>query len=98
MIELHITPAFILAIISMATFAIGVVGWFIRLERRFNTVLTKEEHKDICDDKQEAILEKIRELKQEVKAANEYSSTQRHAMRATLQSIEIKLASKLGDM
>lgn len=45
--------------VALAGLAVMVVGWFIRLERRFGKMLTREEHDQNCDVRNERLEKKL---------------------------------------
>jgi len=69
----------------------GFIGWNVRLERRFNRTLTRQEHEKICERKHEEIKDAITSLKTSVESKEAYSTSQRHQLREIAQSVEIKV-------
>ena len=45
--------------VAIAGLAVMVVGWFIRLERRFGKMLTRDEHDENCEARNERLENKL---------------------------------------
>ena len=54
------TPTILLGV----SILIGIVGWFVTLERRLNTRLTFDEHQKICDRANARIEKSLDDLKE----------------------------------
>ncbi len=49
--------------IAIGTAAVTVIGWFIRLERRLGSHLTRTEHEKICRDRDDRVEKQIGDLR-----------------------------------
>lgn len=52
--------------VAIGTLAAGIVGWFVRLERRLGMALTRAEHEAICERRNRELKDAVEGLREDV--------------------------------
>lgn len=70
----------------------AAVGWLVKLEHWKGKVLTRQEHHDLCEDRQKQLDKKLDTILTRLDIQDKEARQHRHRMSNLVQSIEIKVA------
>lgn len=71
---------------------VGAVGWLVRLERRLNTKLDREQYDRETKLERQEIMQQLEKINDRGEKRDEYLHTLKHELAGTLNQINLKIA------
>ena len=80
------------AVAEIVLAVIAIIAWFMRLENRLTSTMTREEHEKVCMASRTALDKRLDELKKLIEERDREDREFRHEMRDELNRISIAIA------